>query len=173
MIAAPHLEDLRAFAAHASLREELVGYVRGCRARFLELWESREGNPELLEKWFCYWPKGYLDFSRDVPRVSVIEMHFDGASAMLPNVEWARTYRPSDPAAVPAFELDMARLESTRDTSWGLVKELTDALRTVPRPPEVSDVVLTVDDDGLLLQIGFKENLHPEPWEEGSPGFQL
>jgi hypothetical protein len=149
------LGDLNNFVAHAQLDKALAGYLRQVlvtAAQHLGQ-QATFQNPQPL--WFVYMPR---DYSLDKPFVSF---------------SWeVRNFNPDIGSVAYGskhYERDSKRASDQKTAAL----ELLAALERLPKPPVVDRVEVGDEEGNLAIHVLFKEDINPEPWEEGSPGYDV
>lgn len=152
-----HLEDLRAFASHCKMREELFAYL----ASLVEISAPYMGE----EKWMVYAPKsvggtanlGFVwECKLDVP--------FEPRRETLSH---ALSYT-KDPNEQNRIKQASASKVSAM-MSW--MDELDRKLNSASKPAEVKSVSCSDDQGDPSVEVYFKDDIFDDWWEENSPGY--
>ncbi len=171
-----HILDFQRFAHHAKLRMDQIRYVHDVHSTFRSTIKWLEGYI-LTDKWFSYWPLDYVDGDKPF-----MEFEYVSSTPLWPRFEkhpYVVRYAAHLPADKIAQHLEIERNVEARNRvncSLMMCHYVENKLWEIGPPPApfaYPHVIESMDDriSGLVLHMPLELELHHEPWEEGSPGY--
>lgn len=161
-------DDLENFLVETKIPPATADFLRQI------LKEAKTLIPNLEEEWLSYWPAGYSD-----TECAFLEFSWEANDKILgfsfaPNIEWLESYRNTSNPEAHKARMEKAHQDKDATITWLL--NIKEKLVALPKPEasEIAEVTACLSGDNQpCVQVSFTRDIAPEPWEEGSSGFDL